>query len=111
MKRSRLGTLVLGLGGLMVATSARAADVNLTPTNAPATLDATPPSGEAPKKNAGAGIGINPNTPQITGGTQITAKEAESLTPTTASAGADEWKSDFHGYMRAPMRISFGPPS
>ncbi|HEY8923260.1 MAG TPA: hypothetical protein VIU64_02695, partial [Polyangia bacterium] len=111
MKRSRLGTLALGLGGLMAHGSARAAEVNLTPTNAPATLDATPASGEASKKSAGAGIGINPNTPQITGGTQISAKEAESLTATTASAGADEWKFDFHGYMRAPMRFSWGPPS
>ena len=111
MKRSRLGTLALGLGGLMAHGAARAAEVNLTPTNAPASLDATPASGEAPKKSAGAGVGINPNTPQITGGTKISAKDAEALTATTASAGADEWKFDFHGYMRAPMRLSWGPPS
>src|SRR4029453_2164102 len=36
--------------------------------------------------------------------------QAEALSPTT-SGSADEWKFDFHGYFRAPMRISFGPPS
>ena len=43
-------------------------------------------------------------------GSLITAKQAESLTASTSGA-ADEWKFDFHGYFRAPFRISFGPPT
>jgi hypothetical protein len=119
MKRSStVGSLVLGAAAVLASTAARAAEPEpakgggaLTATgSAPLNLDATPPAGEA-KKNSGAGIGLNPNTPQITGGTNISAKEAESLSPTTATAGADEWKFDFHGYMRAPMRVSWGPPT
>jgi hypothetical protein len=40
----------------------------------------------------------------------INSKQAESLTATTSGA-ADEWKFEFHGYMRAPIRASWGPPS
>ena len=40
----------------------------------------------------------------------LSTKEAESLTPNT-SGGADEWKFEFHGYMRAPVRATIGPPS
>jgi hypothetical protein len=40
----------------------------------------------------------------------ISAKQAEGLTATTGGS-ADEWKFDFHGYLRAPLRISFGPPN
>jgi hypothetical protein len=55
-------------------------------------------------------LGLPPSTPQLAGGTNLTTKEAEALTPST-SGGSDEWKFDFHGYMRAPLRVSFGPPT
>jgi hypothetical protein len=45
-----------------------------------------------------------------TSGANLNAKQAESLTASTGGS-ADEWKFDFHGYLRAPLRISFGPPS
>ncbi len=38
----------------------------------------------------------------------LSTKEAETLTPSTSGA-ADEWKFDFHGYLRAPLRASIGP--
>ncbi|HEY4186731.1 MAG TPA: hypothetical protein VGP07_16760 [Polyangia bacterium] len=112
MKRPLLATVALVLGGMSVG-SARADELKAT-TGTPASpnLDAPAPAADAPKAHsAGAGLSLSPNTPQLTGGTNLTAKEAESLTPTTTAAGADEWKFDFHGYMRAPLRMSLGPAS
>lgn len=34
---------------------------------------------------------------------------AEPLTPTSPAEADDVWKSDFHGYLRAPVRVSWGP--
>src|SRR5262249_34268265 len=81
------------------------------PAPAPATLTATPTV--APKASSAGGgsvLGISPNTPAIAGGTNLSAKEAETLTATTSGGSSDEWKFDFHGYMRAPLRVGFGPP-
>ena len=64
-----------------------------------------------PKGPVGGGVGLSPNTPQLGGGTNLTEKEAESLTPTVSAGSADEWKFSFHGYLRGPMRVSFGPPT
>ena len=75
---------------------------------APAPLSPTTTPGAAPANTVD--LGLSPTTPAIGGGTAISAKQAESLTATT-SGGADEWKFDFHGYLRAPLHISFGPPS
>jgi hypothetical protein len=60
--------------------------------------------------SAGSGTGLSPTAPAIGGDARITAKQAESLTASTAG-GADEWKFDFHGYFKGPLRISFGPPT
>ena len=117
MKRPALATVALVLGGMSVGVPARAAEpASLTATTdtaaAAPSLAAPAPAPDAAKAHGGgAGIGLNPNTPQLTGGTNLSAQEAESLTPTTTAASADEWKFDFHGYMRAPLRVSFGPPS
>src|SRR3569623_726877 len=118
MKRPLLVTVGLALGciadrALTGGNVARADEgASLTPTTsagggaATATAPATTPSTADPKAHgAGAGLGLNPNTPQLTGGTNLSTKEAESLTATTPSASADEWKFDFHGYMRAPLRV------
>ena len=72
----------------------------------------TPP---APDKSTSGGsstegVGLSPAAPTIGAGSLITTKQAESLAPST-SGSADEWKFDFHGYFRAPLRISFGPPT
>lgn len=126
MKRPLLGTVVLGLGGIFVGARAHAAD---TPEAAPAaaepaaagaTLKSTgtakatsSPDAEPAQKThgVGAGLGLAPGTPDLQGGENLSAKEGEALTPTTTAASADEWKFDYHGYFRAPMRVSFGPPT
>jgi hypothetical protein len=83
------------------------------PANAPAVnLMPTPP---APDKStsggaAAGGTGLSPNAPQIGSGSMITTKQGESLTASTGGT-SDEWKFDFHGYFRGPLRISFGPPT
>jgi hypothetical protein len=46
----------------------------------------------------------------LNAGSSVSVKDPEWLIPTTSDA-PDEWKFNFHGYLRAPMRISFGPPS
>src|ERR1700710_942452 len=119
MKRPVLVTVGLALGGLMGAALAGGAtahseeggSLTATPTGGAPAQTTTAATADPKAHAAGAGLGLNPNTPQITGGTNLTTKEAESLTPTTNSASADEWKFDFHGYMRAPLRVSMGPAS
>jgi len=70
----------------------------------------TAPAATVPKKTGTAGIGISPNVPQMVGA-NLSAAQAEQLEPSTATSTSDEWKMDFHGYLRAPMRISYGPTS
>ena len=68
-----------------------------------------PPAPAAKNGNGPASaVGLSPSTPDLGGGTMLSTKEAATLTPSTSGA-ADEWKFDFHGYLRAPMRVSFGP--
>jgi hypothetical protein len=85
------------------------------PAAAPSALTATTsPSSETTAKPGAApatGIGLSPTLPSNTGGTPITAKEVQALTPTSSGATADEWKFDFHGYLKAPLRMSIGPPT
>ena len=78
------------------------APINLTPTPPAATLPGK--TGKGPDT----AVGLSPSTPDLGGGTMLSNKEAETLTPSTSGA-ADEWKFDFHGYLRAPMRASIGP--
>ncbi|HEY4186866.1 MAG TPA: hypothetical protein VGP07_17455 [Polyangia bacterium] len=80
----------------------------------PATgLTSSASTGKAVNASAGAGVGLPPNLPAITGGTNISPKEAETFTTgsTTANTPTDDWKFDFHGYARAPLRASWGPPT
>jgi hypothetical protein len=86
-----------------------AAPAELTPTTGVAPAPAAPAAEHKPA--AAVGLGLSPNIAQITGGTNISDKAAEALTPTTSSGGSEEWKFDFHGYMRGPMRVSWGPPT
>jgi len=81
-----------------VTTSVRAQE------NEPAGSDT---SAEPAKPRAAPQVGIAPGTPQ-TGSLILTpAQEAESATSsTTPSDGA--WHFDFHGFLRAPMRLGFG---
>jgi hypothetical protein len=81
------------------------------PTPPPAKLDltATPPA-EKPAATSAQGGTLSPNMPTISGDNRISPKQAEALTATTGGA-ADEWKFEFHGYFRAPLKVSFGPPT
>jgi hypothetical protein len=84
------------------------APINLTPTP-PAPTQLTPST--SPSRNSNSpqtAVGLTPTTPELGGGTMISNKEAETLTPST-SGSADEWRFDFHGYLRAPLRASIGP--
>jgi len=49
--------------------------------------------------------------PTFGGGTNISTRQAEALTASTSAGGADDWKFEFHGYFRAPVRASIGPPT
>jgi len=75
-------------------------------------LTATPPAPDKITSGGGSasGLGLSPAAPTIGAESQISGKQAESLT-STAGGSAEEWKFDFHGYFRGPLRISFGPPS
>jgi len=88
---------------------AETAAVPLTATTAPA--ETMPSDAAKDKTPVGAGLGLSPNTPQLGGGSNISAKEAEELVPTVTPGEADEWKFSFHGYLRGPMRVSLGPPT
>jgi hypothetical protein len=71
------------------------------------------PTAPAPSKKASPGdidLSLPPSVPQFGAQTAISQKEAEALT-SSVSNSSDEWKFEFHGYMRAPMRASIGPPS
>jgi hypothetical protein len=85
------------------------------PAAAPSALTATTSSSSETTAKPGAapatGIGLSPTLPSNTGGTPITAKEVQALTPSSSGATADEWKFEFHGYLKAPLRMSIGPPT
>lgn len=63
-----------------------------------------------PATSSAGGAGLSPSLPQVTGGTNLSSRQAEDLSPSTGGA-ADEWKFQFHGYFRAPLRASFGAPT
>jgi hypothetical protein len=108
---------------LTVATTASSGSAfaqNSVPAEAPAVApspalaplpSAPPPAAEEKQRSVGAGLGLAPGVPQINAGAMVNAKAAEALTPTTTAGSADEWKFQFHGYMRGPMRFSWGPPT
>jgi len=78
----------------------------LTPTISP-----TAPAPTSKKASPGdVNLSLPPSVPQFGAQTAISQKEAEALT-SSVSNSSDEWKFEFHGYMRAPLRASIGPPS
>lgn len=105
--------------GKLTATPSASAAGSAAPASAvpsaipPSSLPAASPPADttAKSRSGGAGLGLSPSTPQIGSGAMISAQAAQELTPTTSSAGADEWKFTFHGYIRGPMRFSWGPPT
>ncbi|HET6147676.1 MAG TPA: hypothetical protein VFH68_09095 [Polyangia bacterium] len=75
------------------------------PEAAPAT---TGPAAAEPKKKHGGGLGLSldPNAPQQ--GAPVVPIEV--VAPPEES-GSSEWKFDITGYFRAPLRMSWGPPT
>jgi hypothetical protein len=68
-----------------------------------ATATSTETAEPATRRRSGAQVGIAPGTPQ-TGGLVLSAPiEEEEEKPTDG-----EWRFDFHGFLRAPMRLGFG---
>src|SRR5579883_2472459 len=81
----------------------------LTSTTSPAPAATT--TAAKPAQGTG-GTGLSPNLPSNTGGTPVPVKEAQALSSSTTSSSAnDEWRFEFHGYLRAPLRMSIGPPT
>jgi hypothetical protein len=75
-------------------------------TNAPAsaTAAATATTTTAPKARSAPQIGITPGTAQT--GTLDLSAPPEATLSTTPAVG--EWKFDFHGFLRAPLRLGLG---
>src|SRR5688572_20889864 len=75
-----------------------------TPPNPPATpADDTEPDEPTTRRRSAAQVGIAPGTPQ-TGTLVLSAPvEEEAEKPTDG-----EWAFDFHGFLRAPLRLGFG---
>jgi hypothetical protein len=72
-----------------------------------AAAPAAPPP--APKKGSGPALGLSPDAPGQGGAAAIAPSET---TPTTTEeAPTGEWKFDVTGYFRAPLRMSWGPPT
>jgi len=70
-----------------------------------ATPPGTEPDEPATRRRSGAQVGITPGTPQT--GTLFGA--APPPEPTASEAPGDgEWKFDFHGFLRAPLRLGIG---
>ena len=78
----------------------------LTPTVSPS--EPAPPSKKVTPGDIN--LALPPSVPQFGAQTSISQKEAEALT-SSVSNSSDEWKFEFHGYMRAPVRATIGPPS
>jgi len=75
---------------------------------APATTTAAPPAPEAKKKHGGGpGLSLDPNAPQQ--GAPVIPIEV--VVPQQEESGSTEWKFDVTGYFRAPLRMSWGPPT
>lgn len=118
-RSTRLASMLI-LTGATVASSGLAFAQDPVPAEAPAVApspalaplpSAPPPAADDKQRRVGAGLGVAPGMPQINAGAMVNAKAVEALTPTTTAGSADEWKFQFHGYMRGPMRFSWGPPT
>jgi hypothetical protein len=75
-------------------------------TPAPAATPAVPPPA---KKPSGPALGLSPDAPGQGGAAALAPSEAAPVTEEEAPTG--EWKFDVTGYFRAPLRMSWGPPT
>src|ERR1700690_2078012 len=73
---------------------------------APAPAAAAP---AAPKKPSGPALGLSPDAPGQGGAAALAPSEAVPVAPAEEPTG--EWKFDVTGYFRAPLRMSWGPPT
>jgi hypothetical protein len=72
-----------------------------------APLPAAPPPAEPKKKGGGPSLSLDPHAPQQ-GGLVISPTE---VNPVEEPEPTAEWKFDVSGYTRAPLRMSWGPPT
>ena len=104
MPAALLRSVCLGFGWVcLIASRAHAQEAGDTGTPPPA--EAKHEEGAPPDRPRGAPqVGIAPGTPQT--GTLIGTQPEPEEPSATPSDG--EWRFDFHGFLRAPMRIGFG---
>ena len=72
-----------------------------------APVPAAPAAG--PKKGSGPALGLSPEAPGQGGAAALAPSEAVPAAAEEAPTG--EWKFDVTGYFRAPLRMSWGPPT
>jgi len=66
----------------------------------------SPPTAEPPTRQTAPSLSLAPEAPQV-GGLVVAPGE----NPTPEAAKTSEWKFDVTGYFRAPLRLSWGPPT
>jgi len=94
---------------LLIASAGTAAAQDAPPAPAAAAPVAPPPSDTPPPpgRKAGPSLSLSPDVPQA-GGLVVVPGENPAEEP---AARTSEWKFDVTGYFRAPMRMSWGPPT
>src|SRR6266700_3008451 len=108
VRSSVLSLLVSLIPSLAAAQDPPAAAAAPAAEAAPATTTAAPPAPEAKKKHGGGpGLSLDPNAPQQ--GAPVIPIEV--VVPQQEESGSTEWKFDVTGYFRAPLRMSWGPPT
>jgi hypothetical protein len=65
-------------------------------------------SAENKKKGGGPSLSLSPQAPQV-GGMVVSPADATPVLPPEETSS--EWKFDVSGYFRAPLRMSWGPPT
>ncbi len=89
------------------AAPAPAAAPEAAPTSPGAPVPVAPAA--APKKGSGPALGLSPDAPAQGGAAALAPSEAVPAAAEEAPTG--EWKFDVTGYFRAPLRMSWGPPT
>jgi hypothetical protein len=100
---TRILKLALLSAILLFSLQALAQDPAAPAAAAPAAPAAPPPA----KRTGGPSLSLSPETPQV-GGLVVSPAEAA---PVVEEAPTSEWKFEVTGYFRAPLRMSWGPPT
>ena len=112
MRKLSVRFAVISLSASLIPALARAQDAPAPAAAAEPTAEAAPattgPAAPEPKKKRGGGLGLSldPNAPQQ--GAPVVPIE---VVAPPEDNGSTEWKFDITGYFRAPLRMSWGPPT